>query len=110
MNTTGTTLTAPAIAPTNREGVYLAQGSNGATYLGSPVGAGWCYCPAAQHARDGKPCKHVERARSFVADEVRAQAKARGVVVLRGEAGELLAPDFETDLYGNGDDITDEGE
>jgi hypothetical protein len=34
------------------------------------------------------------------ADALRAQAKARGIVVLRGEAGELLAPDVELDLYG----------
>lgn len=102
MNTTGGTLTAPAIAPTNRANVYRAQGSKpGTSYLCSPVAEGWCTCPAAQYARDGKPCKHVERARSFVADEQRADAKARNVVVLRGASGaELLGDDVETDLYG----------
>jgi hypothetical protein len=102
MNTTGTTLTAPAITPTNRDGVYLAQGSNGATYLCSPVGAGWCYCPAAQYARDGRPCKHVERARHYVADTLRARAAAMGIRVLAGrsEAEPVGADAPAGDLYG----------
>src|ERR1700683_272837 len=102
MNTTGTTLTAPAIAPTNREGVYRARSDSGnGTYLCSPVGAGWCECPAGAR---GRACKHVERARSFVADALRVSAAKRGIVVLRGASGELLAPDVEVDLYGPADE------
>jgi hypothetical protein len=102
MDTTGATLTAPLIQPTNRDGVYRARSDSGnGTYLCSPVGAGWCECPAAQYARDGKPCKHVERAHSFVADALRARAKARGIVVLAGpSSAEMLGDDRELDLYG----------
>jgi hypothetical protein len=101
MNTTGTTLTAPAIQPTNREGVYRAQSDSGSgSYLCSPVGAGWCQCAAGAR---GRACKHVERARSFVADTLRAQAAARGIRVLAGASeAELLGEDRELDLYGDG--------
>jgi hypothetical protein len=103
MNTTGNTLTAPAIQPTNREGVYRARSDSGrGSYLCSPVGDGWCLCAAGER---GKACKHVERARHFVADALREQAAKRGIVVLRGQAGELLAPDFEVDLYGPADEL-----
>jgi hypothetical protein len=103
MNTTGTTLAAPAIQTTNREGVYRAQSDSGSgSYLCSPVGAGWCQCPAGER---GRACKHVERARSSVADALRAQAAARGIRVLAGASEvEMLGADVETDVYGPAQD------
>ena len=104
MNTTGTTLTAPAIQPTNREGVYRARSDSGrGSYLCSPVGDGWCLCPAGER---GKACKHVERARHFVADALRARAAAMGIRVLAGhsEAEPVGADAPAGDLYGPADE------
>jgi hypothetical protein len=93
------------LAATDRPGVYRATSSDGKrSYLCS---AQFCFCPAGER---GQSCKHRLAAQVKVADAQRARAAARGIVVLHGEPGELLAPDRELDLYGNGDDITDEGE
>ena len=111
MNTTGATLTtctttllakaqaliaSGGLAATNRPGVYRALSSDGvSTWLCS---AQWCYCPAGEH---GNACKHRLAAQVAVADEQRAQAAKRNIVVLRGASGaELLGGDTETDLYG----------
>ena len=115
MNTTGTTIATATttllakaealvasggLAATNRPGVYRATSSDGTgSYVCTAQGV--CGCEAA---RRGKGCKHVLAAQIAVADAQRARATARGIVVLRGEPGELLAPDFETDLYGPADE------
>jgi hypothetical protein len=84
------------LAATNRPGVYRATSSDGTgSYVCTAQGV--CCCEAA---RRGNACKHVLAAQIAVADAQRERAAARGVVVLRGEPGELLAPDVELDLYG----------
>jgi len=114
MNTTGATLTtctttllakaqsliaSGGLAATNQPGVYRATSSDGhTTYLCSPQ---FCFCAAGER---GNACKHRLAAQVLVADEQRARAAKRGIVVLRGEPGELLAPDFEVDLYGPADE------
>ena len=111
MNTTGDTLTtctttllakaqaliaSGGLAATNQPGVYRATSSDGlTTYLCSPR---FCFCAAGER---GNACKHRLAAQVLVADEQRAQAAKRGIVVLRGASGaELLGDDRETDLYG----------
>jgi hypothetical protein len=122
MNTTGTTIATATttllakaealvasggLTATDRPGVYRATSSDGTgSYVCTAQGV--CGCEAA---RRGNACKHVLAAQIAVADAQRERAAARGIVVLRGEpAGELLAPDFEVDLYGNGNDSISEGE
>jgi hypothetical protein len=83
------------LTATNRPGVYRATSSDGKrSYLCS---AQFCYCHAGER---GNACYHRLAAQVETARQVRESAKARGVVVLRGESGELLAPDVEVDLYG----------
>lgn len=85
------------LQPTSREGVWKAASSDGTrTYACSAQGL--CSCKAANR---GNACKHVEACKLAVCEQVRAQAKARNIVVLRGASGaELLGDDEETDLYG----------
>jgi hypothetical protein len=86
---------AGGLTATNRPGVYRATSSDGGTYVCTAQGV--CGCEAA---RRGKGCKHVLAAQIAVADAQRERAAARGIRVLAGPSGELLAPDFEVDLYG----------
>jgi hypothetical protein len=88
------------LAATNRPGVYRATSSDGKRSYACSA-AGTCTCEAANR---GRPCCHVLAAQADVARVQRERAAARGIRVLAGPSGELLAPDFEVDLYGPADE------